>query len=244
MFAMSITATGEGVVVFYRRCPIFDFSGLHFALTPDRRVHEWNESRNALRLSRALAVLNEESLTDDSLPVHHVTRCVFCCHLLWSVMQSEITMPFILFSFSAHARTHSQEYVNKNTETMKTFLVTFLALVLPTASFVIQSRSAHSWTLASTAQEASKICPLLPPPTAPMATFEAAMGWFWGPQRDFDDIEGVIDTVVGYSGSHNPDTANPTYRDIQDCTYAVDMTRLPLRCTCWLTDGSCFSSRS
>lgn len=36
-------------------------------------------------------------------------------------------------------------------------------------------------------------------------------------ERDFDRTEGILDTVVGYSGSNDSNTANPTYRNIQDC---------------------------
>jgi len=65
----------------------------------------------------------------------------------------------------------------------------------------------------------NEACPLLPPPDDPSSTFEAAMGWFWSPQRDFDDIPGVRATVVGYSGSKDPrNNVNPTYTNIQDCT--------------------------
>jgi len=71
---------------------------------------------------------------------------------------------------------------------------------------------------------ASTICPLLDPPTNPEATFEAAMGWFWGPQRDFDhvDVEGILESVVGYSGSSSPATSkNPTYPNVQDYAEAI-----------------------
>ena len=75
-------------------------------------------------------------------------------------------------------------------------------------------------------QEAKKICPLLPPPEDVTANFEAAMGWFWGPQRDFDREEGIVDSVAGYSGStsrgsENPADQNPTYRNIQDYAESI-----------------------
>jgi len=39
-----------------------------------------------------------------------------------------------------------------------------------------------------------------------------------GPQRDFDRTEGIIDTVVGYSGSIDPiNNPNPTYKNIKGC---------------------------
>ena len=45
-----------------------------------------------------------------------------------------------------------------------------------------------------------------------------AMGWFWGPQRDFDRVEGILETIVGYSGSKDPKTnTDPTYKNIKDC---------------------------
>lgn len=70
-------------------------------------------------------------------------------------------------------------------------------------------------------EEAKQICPLVPPPDDPYTTFEAAMGWFWGPQRDFDHVEGVIETVVGYSGSISHSTLNPTYRNILDYAESI-----------------------
>jgi peptide-methionine (S)-S-oxide reductase len=74
-------------------------------------------------------------------------------------------------------------------------------------------------------EEAKKICPLLPSPVDPHTTFEAAMGWFWGPQRDFDQTEGITNTVVGYSGSVSRDKIiNPTYRNICDYAESIRIT--------------------
>jgi len=84
--------------------------------------------------------------------------------------------------------------------------------------------------------EARKICPLLPPPEDIHNTFEAAMGWFWGPQRDFDSQEGIVETVVGYSGSvsrnsDNPANQNPTYRNVQDYAESIRVVFNPSKWT-------------
>lgn len=62
------------------------------------------------------------------------------------------------------------------------------------------------------------------------------MGWFWTPERDFRNQEGILDAVVGYSGSatvlaakkenndknekvstnNDDDDDTPTYQNIQD----------------------------
>jgi len=76
-------------------------------------------------------------------------------------------------------------------------------------------------------QEAKRICPFLPSPEDPTTIFEAAMGWFWGPQRDFDREEGIVNTVVGYSGSVSRlsrNDVNPTYRNIQDYAESIRIT--------------------
>jgi len=49
----------------------------------------------------------------------------------------------------------------------------------------------------------------IPPMPIPIATF--AMGWFWGPQKIFDSLEGVVGTRVGYTGGSNP---SPTYDSV------------------------------
>jgi peptide-methionine (S)-S-oxide reductase len=38
-----------------------------------------------------------------------------------------------------------------------------------------------------------------------------AAGCFWGVQAAYDKLEGVIDTVAGYSGGH---TINPSYKEV------------------------------
>jgi peptide-methionine (S)-S-oxide reductase len=42
-----------------------------------------------------------------------------------------------------------------------------------------------------------------------MAMF--AMGCFWGAEKKFWEIPGVVSTMVGYAGGHTP---NPTYREV------------------------------
>lgn len=55
------------------------------------------------------------------------------------------------------------------------------------------------------------------------------MGWFWTPQRDFDTTRGILDTVVGYSGSYqpNPETSFPTYQNVQDFAETIRITYDP-----------------
>lgn len=42
-----------------------------------------------------------------------------------------------------------------------------------------------------------------------IATFAA--GCFWGVQEKFSHLEGILDTLVGYTGGH---TENPSYEDV------------------------------
>ena len=37
------------------------------------------------------------------------------------------------------------------------------------------------------------------------------LGWFWGAERRFWTLEGVVSTAVGYLGGHTP---NPTYQEV------------------------------
>lgn len=74
--------------------------------------------------------------------------------------------------------------------------------------------------IVSFGKSGSPLCPPLDDVTEEnVATF--AMGWFWGPQRDFDRTHGVIETIVGYSGATDPESRFPTYRNIQDYAEAI-----------------------
>lgn len=66
------------------------------------------------------------------------------------------------------------------------------------------------------------LCPRLPKPLDNDSNIETAdlcMGWFWGPDEIFsEDLEGVIDVTVGYSGGIKP---YPTYNNMKDHTEAI-----------------------
>jgi peptide-methionine (S)-S-oxide reductase len=47
------------------------------------------------------------------------------------------------------------------------------------------------------------------PPGTEIAMF--AMGCFWGAEKKYWEIPGVLSTMVGYAGGHTP---NPTYREV------------------------------
>eukprot|EP00548_Thalassiothrix_antarctica_P012906 CAMPEP_0194170092 /NCGR_PEP_ID=MMETSP0154-20130528/4759_1 /TAXON_ID=1049557 /ORGANISM="Thalassiothrix antarctica, Strain L6-D1" /LENGTH=191 /DNA_ID=CAMNT_0038881799 /DNA_START=82 /DNA_END=657 /DNA_ORIENTATION=- len=72
--------------------------------------------------------------------------------------------------------------------------------------------------------EARKICPLLPLPEDVDATFEELWDDSGGPQRDFDSEEGILETIVGYSGSSSSSRNNPTYWNIQDYAESIRVT--------------------
>jgi len=66
----------------------------------------------------------------------------------------------------------------------------------------------------------SMICPEIPtnPEYPNNEICVIALGWFWHPQRDYQDIDGVKRVVVGYTGGKQP---NPTYKNIMDATESV-----------------------
>jgi peptide-methionine (S)-S-oxide reductase len=57
------------------------------------------------------------------------------------------------------------------------------------------------------------------PPGTQVATF--GMGCFWGAERLFWKLPGVVSTAVGYAGGHTP---NPTYREV--CSGATGHTEV------------------
>jgi len=52
--------------------------------------------------------------------------------------------------------------------------------------------------------------PLAPPWPDGTQTAIFALGCFWGPEKDFWQLPGVVSTAVGYAGGSTP---NPTYRE-------------------------------
>lgn len=53
--------------------------------------------------------------------------------------------------------------------------------------------------------------PMTPPWPAGAALAMFGMGCFWGAERKFWQVPGVISTMVGYAAGHTP---NPTYREV------------------------------
>jgi peptide-methionine (S)-S-oxide reductase len=58
--------------------------------------------------------------------------------------------------------------------------------------------------------------PILPPWPEGHELAVLGMGCFWGAERIFWQLDGVVTTFVGYAGGHTP---NPTYREV--CTGAT-----------------------
>ena len=76
----------------------------------------------------------------------------------------------------------------------------------------------------------SRDCPKLNSPIFDqfVETADICLGWFWGPDLAFSNIEGVLDVVVGYAGGKE---IGPTYRNILDHTEAVRVQFDPTRIT-------------
>src|SRR5438270_1200285 len=53
--------------------------------------------------------------------------------------------------------------------------------------------------------------PLAPPYPDGTEVAEFALGCFWGAERRFWQLPGVVSTAAGYEGGHTP---NPTYREV------------------------------
>jgi peptide-methionine (S)-S-oxide reductase len=53
--------------------------------------------------------------------------------------------------------------------------------------------------------------PLAPPWPDGTRTAVFGMGCFWGAERKFWELDGVVSTAVGYAGGHTP---NPTYEEV------------------------------
>ena len=66
-------------------------------------------------------------------------------------------------------------------------------------------------------EEAQKDCPKLPLPNFNEDTEVAdlCLGWFWGPDYYFSNLEGVKEVIVGYAGGSD---SGPTYKNIKDFT--------------------------
>jgi methionine-S-sulfoxide reductase len=65
----------------------------------------------------------------------------------------------------------------------------------------------------------NSICPRID--FDPLITTTFALGWFWGPERTFRRVDGVVDVICVYIGG---ETINPTYQSIGDHTEGVTIT--------------------
>lgn len=65
--------------------------------------------------------------------------------------------------------------------------------------------------------------PMQPPYDSSLETVVFAMGCFWGAERRFWEMEGVVSTAVGYAGGYTP---NPTYEET--CTGLTGHTEVVL----------------
>ena len=65
--------------------------------------------------------------------------------------------------------------------------------------------------------------PMKPPYGSSLETAVFAMGCFWGAERRFWEMEGVVSTAVGYAGGYTP---NPTYEET--CTGLTGHTEVVL----------------
>jgi peptide-methionine (S)-S-oxide reductase len=65
--------------------------------------------------------------------------------------------------------------------------------------------------------------PMQPPYDSSLETAVFAMGCFWGAERRFWEMEGVVSTAVGYAGGYTP---NPTYEET--CTGLTGHTEVVL----------------
>jgi len=65
--------------------------------------------------------------------------------------------------------------------------------------------------------------PLVPPFPEGSEQLVVGMGCFWGAERIFWQLDGVITTAVGYAGGHTP---NPTYEEV--CSGRTDHTEVVL----------------
>ena len=81
-------------------------------------------------------------------------------------------------------------------------------LTIPTAAEALPGRDTP---MPVSGAHAALGSPLVPPWPAGSAVAMFGMGCFWGAERKFWQVPGVISTQVGYAAGH---TKNPTYREV------------------------------